>query len=66
MDDEVLTVEAAADWLGYGAEKTRRLIRTGEVRGEKVGRSWRVSRQELERYLERLMRQQKLEAGGIW
>jgi excisionase family DNA binding protein len=43
-------VEAAA-YLRISVGLLRRLLRSGEIRGRQVGRTWRVLRQELDRYV---------------
>lgn len=43
-------VEAAA-YLRISVGLVRRLLRSGEIRGRRVGRTWRVLRQELDRYV---------------
>ncbi len=54
MDDlKQLTVQEVADLLGYHRSRIYELIRAGELHARKPGgRSWRVSRAEVVRFLE--------------
>ncbi len=44
--------EEAARILGKPVETIRRWLRTGELKGSKVGRSWFVPRSEIERIIQ--------------
>ena len=44
-----LTTQEAADRLGYHPNHLRRLLRTGKVKGERIGQVWLIDRQEVER-----------------
>lgn len=44
---EVLTVEQAAEFLGFSPYTVREKARLGEIPGRKVGREWRFSREQL-------------------
>ncbi len=48
---EVLTLEEVAELLRVHTQTAKKLLETGELRGRKVGRQWRVTRAEVERYL---------------
>jgi excisionase family DNA binding protein len=48
---DVLTPEEAAAVLKLNLETVRRLLREGKLPGAKIGRSWRILRRDLERYL---------------
>ncbi len=54
MDTDFLTVEDAADLLGFHPETIKRLCRKGELPGAKMGRQWRLSRSRLEAMLQGL------------
>ena len=45
------TLDEGAAYLRISVGLLRRLLRSGEIRGRQVGRSWRVLRQELDRYV---------------
>lgn len=47
---EVFSLKEAGEILGCHAETVRRAIKRGELRASKVGRDYRISRLELEKY----------------
>lgn len=49
---EVLTVEQAAEFLGFSPYTVREKARLGEIPGRKVGREWRFSREQLLEWIE--------------
>lgn len=48
---EYLTSERAGELLGYTPQHVTRLVRTGTLRGEKLGRDWVISRESVARFL---------------
>jgi len=53
MNDELLTVEQAAERLQMHPDTVRRMLRGGQIPGRKVGlRQWRVSAAALAAYME--------------
>ncbi|MEM7334750.1 MAG: helix-turn-helix domain-containing protein [Chloroflexota bacterium] len=49
---EWITTAQAAKISGYHLIHLRRLLRAGEIEGQKFGTVWQVSKQSLETYLE--------------
>jgi excisionase family DNA binding protein len=49
---EWLTLRQVQEILGIGSTKAYELVATGEIPSVRIGRAIRVSRQELERWLE--------------
>ncbi len=49
--DNLLTTEDVLTYLRINARTVYRLIRGGELRAVRVGRQWRVRRQDLERFV---------------
>jgi excisionase family DNA binding protein len=49
--DELLTVQEVADELRLTCKTVYRYLRQGQLRGQKLGRIWRVSRSDLTVYL---------------
>ena len=47
--DRPLTVTEAAERLGYHPDHVRRLLRAGQLQGERVGPIWLISREEVDR-----------------
>ena len=52
--DNHLSVQAAAEFSGYNVQYLRRLVRSGEVEGVKIGQMWLVDVASLEAYLKRV------------
>ncbi len=44
-----LTAQEAAEQLAYHPDHLRRLLRTGRVKGERIGQMWIIDHQEVER-----------------
>jgi len=59
-DAKWLTVETVARHFGCTPKKIRRLIRSGELEGVRLGRNWRVDH----RSVDRLVRSHSLEGEG--
>lgn len=49
---DVLTVEEAAAKLKVEATTVRRMLKTGRLRGRKLGKAWRIPESELRRVVE--------------
>jgi excisionase family DNA binding protein len=52
MSDELLTPEAAADYLKMHVDSVRRLLRQRKLPGVKVGGGWRLKKTVLDSFLE--------------
>lgn len=50
--EQLLTPEAAAEKLAVSVKTVKNLLRSGKLRGVKVGNLWRVQEKALEEYLE--------------
>ena len=50
-EPEVLTVEQVAEYLQMPVQTVRQHLRTGELPGRKIGKTWRVLRSELDAWL---------------
>jgi hypothetical protein len=57
MQEEWLTVAAAAEKAGYHPEYVRDLIRDGKVKGRKWATVWQVSAESLQAYLDSMKEQ---------
>jgi len=53
MEDEVLDVDAVAEWLDIGVNLVRKLAFEGKIPARKVGREWRFSKRALLAWLEK-------------
>lgn len=50
---EILTISQAASYLQVCEKTVRRLIEKKELPASKVGRSWRIKKQDIDCYLEK-------------
>lgn len=50
--EKLLTPEEVADYLSIAQKTVKDYLRDGKIRGIKIGRAWRVRREDLERFLE--------------
>ena len=48
-----ITAQAAADATGYNIQYLRRMLRSGALRGVKIGQMWLIEMDDLEAYLKR-------------
>lgn len=51
MSDVILTVAQAAEYLKVCEKTVRRLISNKELSASKVGKSWRIQKSDIEKYL---------------
>ena len=53
LDDfgEILTLSEVSNILRIGLTNTYKLVRTGELKAFKTGKSWRITKQELVKYI---------------
>jgi excisionase family DNA binding protein len=56
LADALTTAEAAAE-LGVSEDTVLRLVQRGELRAYKVGRAWKIRREDLEAYLAAVVNQ---------
>ena len=51
MEEKMMTVKEVAKYLNVTELTIRRHLELGKLKGHKVGRVWRIKRQDLEEYL---------------
>lgn len=51
MQNDILTVEEMMEVLYIGRNYAYKLLNNGEIKGFRVGRSWRIPRKSLEEYV---------------
>jgi len=59
MSDEILTIREMADLLKINEKTAYRLAADGKIPGFKVGGSWRFDRQEIAKWIQREVAQQR-------
>jgi excisionase family DNA binding protein len=50
-EDKIMTVEEVAKYLRVHFQMVFKLLRDGSIQAQKVGRSWRVLKSEVDKYL---------------
>ncbi|MDF2591465.1 MAG: DNA-binding protein [Clostridia bacterium] len=60
IEKEVLTVSQVADYLQLSEMTTYKLVQEGKIPAFKIGRSWRVKKDDLEELIERLKKGESL------
>jgi excisionase family DNA binding protein len=53
MDDDIMTTVQAAEFLGIAPASVARLIRRGQLKGKRFGKSWMVYRSSVEDFLQK-------------
>lgn len=53
MTTELITIKAVQDALGISERTAFRLVKSGELKGFKVGREWRFTQADIEAYIDR-------------
>ncbi len=49
--DDILTVEEVAEILKIGMTQAYKIIRTGQLKGYKEGKDWKIPKQSLSKYV---------------
>lgn len=49
--DDILTVEEVAEILKIGMTQAYKIIRTGQLKGYKEGKDWKIPKQALSKYV---------------
>lgn len=50
---EIMTIQQVADYLQLNYYTVYRLVSSGEIPASKIGRSWRIKKKDVLKYLER-------------
>ena len=51
VNDKIMTVEEVAKYLRVHFQTVLKLLREGTIKAQKVGRSWRILKSEVDKYL---------------
>lgn len=49
--DDILTIEEIAEILKIGRTQAYRIVRSGNLKGYKEGKDWKISKQALKQYV---------------
>ena len=54
MEREIMTITQVAEYLQLSEMTTYKLVQEGKIPGFKIGRHWRIKRDDLVEFIERL------------
>lgn len=60
MDKEIMTVSQVAEYLQLSEMTTYKLVQEGKIPAFKIGRHWRVKRDDLDELIERLKKGERI------
>lgn len=52
LEQKILTLEEAAKYLRMNSEVLRRHVKKGNIPGKQIGRVWKFSKEQLQKYVE--------------
>ncbi|MBE0450335.1 MAG: helix-turn-helix domain-containing protein [Clostridia bacterium] len=53
-NDEIMTLTEVAEYLKISEVTTYKMMQSGKIPGFKIGRSWRIKREDLEHHIDSL------------
>lgn len=59
-DDQIMTINDVAEYLKISEVTTYKLVQDGKIPAFKIGRHWRVKRDDLSEFIEKLKRGESL------
>jgi excisionase family DNA binding protein len=60
MEDQIMTVTEVAEYLKISEVTTYKLVQEGKIPAFKIGRHWRVKKNDLSEFIEKLKRGERL------
>lgn len=57
-DYEVMTAYEAMDYLGVGENTLYKLLNSGQLGAFKIGKTWKIPRKELDKYIDKSVSEQ--------
>ncbi|MFD1040645.1 helix-turn-helix domain-containing protein [Virgibacillus byunsanensis] len=60
MTKEIMTVAQVAEYLQLSEMTTYKLVQEGKISGFKIGRHWRVKKEDLHEFIEELKSNQRI------
>lgn len=61
MDPEIMTISQVAKYLQISEMTTYKLVNEGKIPAFKIGRHWRVKKEDLGEYIEKLKRGERID-----
>jgi excisionase family DNA binding protein len=59
-DPEIMTITQVAEYLQISEITTYKLVNEGQIPGFKIGRHWRVKKEDLSEFIEKLKRGERI------
>ncbi|WP_186580989.1 helix-turn-helix domain-containing protein [Aquibacillus kalidii] len=60
MEKEIMTISQVAEYLQLSEMTTYKLVQEGKIPGFKIGRHWRIKRDDLHELIERLKNSERI------
>ncbi|WP_112181791.1 helix-turn-helix domain-containing protein [Paraliobacillus zengyii] len=60
MEKEIMTIAQVAEYLQLSEMTTYKLVQEGKLPGFKIGRHWRIKRDDLDEFIEKLKKGERL------
>ncbi|WP_174733201.1 helix-turn-helix domain-containing protein [Mesobacillus harenae] len=60
MEKEIMTVSQVAEYLQLSEMSTYKLVQEGKIPAFKIGRHWRVKKEDITEFIEKLKRGERL------
>lgn len=60
MEQAIMTIAQVAEYLQLSEMTTYKLVQEGKLPGFKIGRHWRIKRDDLDEFIERLKKGERL------
>ncbi|WP_100372169.1 helix-turn-helix domain-containing protein [Bacillus sp. FJAT-45037] len=60
MEKEIMTVTQVAEYLQLSEMSTYKLVQEGKIPAFKIGRHWRVKKEDLHEFIERLKKGERI------
>ncbi|ADC51670.1 DNA binding domain-containing protein [Alkalihalophilus pseudofirmus OF4] len=60
MEKEIMTVTQVAEYLQLSEVSTYKLVQEGKIPAFKIGRHWRVKKEDLNEFIERLKKGERI------
>lgn len=59
-ENEIMTVSEVAEYLKISEVTTYKFVQEGKIPGFKIGRHWRIKRSDLDEFIEKLKRGERI------
>jgi excisionase family DNA binding protein len=60
LEKEIMTITQVSEYLQISEMTTYKLVNEGKIQGFKIGRHWRVKKEDLTEFIERLKKGERI------